>query len=237
MKKTKKTNIWKLLSIFLIGVVVGVGLVKVDGYVRTAETNVLEVEKNQKKDVVVKKVVSKSVFPTKVTPEGYFYMGEDNAPVTIHEFAAYSCGFCGRFYKNTLPKIIDKYVKTGKVKFVFRDYPLGSRDLAVVARCAGEQSKFWEMHNLLFDKSSEWKAAEDQSSFFRNVAKEFDLDLEKYNSCVESGKFDEAIDADRDEGIEAGVTGVPGFLINDEILRGAQPFSAFEEMVEVELGK
>lgn len=234
-KRTKKTDIWKFLSIFLIGVIIGVGLMKVDGYVRNTETNVFEVEKAQKKDDVAKKVVSKSILPTKVTKEGYFYMGEDSAPVVIHEFAAYTCSFCRSFYQNTLPQIIDKYVKTGKVKFVFRDYPLGSENTAAVARCAGEQSKFWEMHNMIFDKSNEWRVVENQDLFFQNFAKELGLDLEKYNLCVQSGKFDEAIEADRNEGIEAGVTGVPGFLINGKVLRGAQPFSTFEEVIEGEL--
>jgi len=103
------------------------------------------------------------------------FKGNEDAPVTIIEFSDFQCPFCLRFYEQTLPSIMENYVDTGKVKFVYRDLPLDSihpnaRPVHIAAECADEQGKFWGYHDMLFDNQSEWgrlPAADLQSHPFR----------------------------------------------------------------------
>ena len=91
------------------------------------------------------------------------FKGDEDAPVTIVEWSDFECPFCTRFYTETLGKLEEKYINTGKVKFVYRDFPLGfhanAQKAAEAAECAGEQGKYWEMHDKLFEKQAEWSEA------------------------------------------------------------------------------
>jgi len=164
------------------------------------------------------------------------YLGEDDAPVTIVEFSDYECPFCTRFYSNTLPELKKTYIDTGKVKFVYRDFPLGFHKQAVPAavavNCAGEQGKYFEYHNKIFDSGGAGGKGE---SDYKRWAKELNLDLAKWEKCTSDPKQAAEIQADMRDGSAAGVTGTPGFIINGKLLSGAQPFAAFERIIEAEL--
>jgi len=162
--------------------------------------------------------------------------GDENAKVTIVEFSDYECPFCGRHFQQTYPQIVKEYVETGKVKLVFRDFPLGfhpqAQKSAEAAECAGEQNKYWDMHDKLFKDGVSGGV-----SSFKQYAKDLGLDSAKFNDCLDSGKMASEVAKDMQEGSAAGISGTPGFIINGQLVSGAQPFSVFQQIIEVELAK
>jgi len=160
--------------------------------------------------------------------------GDVNAPVTIVEFSDYECPYCARFYRETLGQIDEKYIKTGKVKLIYRDFPLGfhkdAQKAAEAAECAGEQGKYYEMHNLLFDKG-----VSGGSSSFKSYASEIGLDREEFDSCLDSGKMASEISKDVKDGQALGVRGTPAFFINGKMISGAQPFAVFDAEIQAAL--
>ena len=162
--------------------------------------------------------------------------GSENAPVTLIEFSDFECPFCGRFFQQTLPQIEENYIKTGKVRHVFRDFPLTfhqyAQKAAEASECADEQGKFWEYHDKLFENQN----ALDTGSL-KQYAKDLGLDTAKFNSCLDSGKMTSEVQKDFSDGAQSGVSGTPTFFINGIQIVGAQPYSAFEQLIEQELNK
>lgn len=160
--------------------------------------------------------------------------GDKNAPVTIIEFSDYECPFCEKFYSETYSQIEKNYIKTGKVKFIYRDFPLGfhqnAQKAAEAAECAGEQGKYYEMHNQLFEKG-----VSGGSAGFKQYAKELGLDPTKFNQCLDSGAMVSEVKKDLADGSKLGVSGTPAFFINDQEVVGAQPYSVFEQIIEQKL--
>jgi protein-disulfide isomerase len=158
------------------------------------------------------------------------FKGSANAAVTIIEFSDYECPFCTRFYEETLPLIEQNYIDTGKVKFVYRDYPLGfhpnAQKAAEAAECAGEQGKYWEMHDKLFDGG-----ALDTTSL-KQYAEDIGLDTASFNDCLDSGEMASEVQQDFSDGQSYGVSGTPSFFINGVLIVGAQPYDAFEQAIE-----
>ena len=170
-----------------------------------------------------------------------------DAPITIIEFSDFQCPFCARFYSQTLPLIYEEYIDQGKVKLVFRDFPIQSIHpnavpAAVASECANEQGKFKEMHDILFDNQNQWSRQEtgDALSLFSQYATEIQLEQETFDSCLTSGKYIEEIQKDLGDGQNYGVTGTPGFFVgNDQIgyvqIKGAQPFDIFKKVIDAQL--
>jgi protein-disulfide isomerase len=165
--------------------------------------------------------------------------GSSNAKVIIVEFSDFQCPFCARFATQTLPQIEEKYIKTGKVKLVYRDFPLNfhqyAQKAAEAAECADEQGKFWEYHDILFQKLSEWATVGE--SKFKEYAQQLGLDMQKFNQCLDSGKYANEVQKDYNDGLKYGVSGTPTFFINGIKIVGAQPYSVFEQIIEQELSK
>lgn len=172
-------------------------------------------------------------------------LGNPDAPVTIVEFSDFQCPFCRRLYFQTLPQIKEQYIKTGKVKFVYRDFPLtGIHDLAQKyaegAECADEQGKFWLMHDKIFDEQERLGqgtifdyTAED----IKTWARELGLDGAKFDECLDSGKYADEVQRDLSDGQRAGVQGTPGTFVNGRLVSGAVPFGQFQTVIEEELKK
>lgn len=162
--------------------------------------------------------------------------GSKDAPVTIIEFSDFECPFCTRFYEQTLPLIEENYIKTGKVKFIYRDFPLSfhknAQKAAEAAECADEQGKFWEMHDKIFENQN----ALDVTSL-KQYAKDLGLDTTKFDSCLDSGKYADEVQRDFTDGQSYGVSGTPTFFINGIEVVGAQPYNTFEQIIEQELKK
>lgn len=182
--------------------------------------------------------------------------GDPNAPIKIEEFADFQCPFCERFFEQTEPLLFEHYVETGKVQFVYRSMGnfvsqnIGgarteSQDAAAAAYCAGDQGKFWEMHDALYTNV----LGEDAGSFtdrrLAAIAESVGLDMNEYNDCYNSGKYADQVQQDFADGQAAGISGTPGFLITytvngetkTQLIEGAQPFSEFQVQLEAILNE
>lgn len=167
--------------------------------------------------------------------------GNKDAPVTIIEFSDYQCPFCKRFYDQVVPSIEEDYVSKGKVRLVFRDYPLQFHKKAVpaaiAANCAGEQGKYWEVHDFLFENPEKLDTDAVLSS-----TQELGLDHGKFEKCVNDKAAKEAeIKNDFADGQKYGVTGTPSFFIGKTgdgkemtgiYVRGAQPYHVFKNHID-----
>jgi len=178
------------------------------------------------------------------TSEGDPAKGSPDAPVTIIEYSEFQCPYCALFVKETLPLIEENYIATRKVRLIFRNFPVHQQAVvaAGAAVCAQEQDKFWPMHDTLFAQQEEWSGNTDFLALLQGYAKDIALDTDKFTSCLipEEGKEPKWLDKlerDFEAGQEAGVQGTPSFLINDQLIVGAQPFEVFQEVIEQELAK
>ena len=158
--------------------------------------------------------------------------GDANAPVTIVEFSDFQCPFCKQA-ESTLQAILAKY--GSKVRLAFMDFPLReihprAQGAAEAARCAGEQGKFWEYHDVLYADQTKLDGPALIAS-----ARALKLDETAFQACLASGKFKSQIDADLAEGQKAGVSGTPGFFINGVFLSGSQPQVEFEKAIDTQL--
>jgi protein-disulfide isomerase len=168
-------------------------------------------------------------------------LGKPDAPVTVIEFSDYECPFCQRHFANTLPALKKDYIDTGKLRYVFRDFPLDSihpqaRKAHEAAHCAGEQGKYWEMHDRMF-KNQRALVVENLKGFARDLG----LKVEVFNSCLDQGKYASTVSEDLAAGSAVGVTGTPTFFIGKTAadgtieatsVRGAQPIAAFRQVID-----
>jgi protein-disulfide isomerase len=167
-----------------------------------------------------------------VSTEGAPIRGAADAPVTVVEFSDFECPFCKQAHP-TIKQLLERY--PGKVRLAYRDFPLDSihpqaRRAAEAARCAHDQGKFWEYHDVLFSQSPQL-APED----LRRYAGQVGLDVTKFDSCLAAGVHKAAVQRDLDEGNRLGITGTPAFFINGRTLTGAQPLEAFTRLIDQEL--
>ncbi len=173
------------------------------------------------------------------------FLGSPNAPVVLVEFSDFQCPFCRKFYNEALAQIETNYVNTGKVQFVYRDFPLNSihpmaQPYAEAAECADDQGKWREMHDIIFEKQNAKGAGTIFDFTTDNVkqwAQEMGLNAQTFNSCLDSGKYAQEVMADEQAGASLGITGTPGFLIGrrdgtPQLISGAQPYSVFQAAIE-----
>ena len=157
--------------------------------------------------------------------------GPATAPVTIIEFSDFQCPFCVRA-EDTVKKVMEAY--PGKVRVVYRDFPLPfhpqAQKAAEAAQCAGDQGKYWEMHEKLFANQ---QALEPPA--LKGYAKDLKLDAGKFDKCLDGGEKAQVVDTSRKAGEKVGVTGTPAFFINGYQLTGAQPFEEFKTIIDAEL--
>jgi protein-disulfide isomerase len=159
-------------------------------------------------------------------------LGRPDAPVEIVEFSDFQCPFCQQAYP-TIMALVKKY--EDHVSLSYRDFPLRSMHpraqiAAHAARCAGEQGKFWEYHNSLFELPNQLGNEE-----LELHAATVGVDTDQFRSCLESGRYDEAIEDDLQAGMQAGISGTPAFFINGILVSGSQSVSVFEQTIETEL--
>ncbi len=140
------------------------------------------------------------------------FKGPANAKVALIEFSDFQCPFCGRYDKDTFPQLVKDYVDTGKIKYVWSDYPLSfhanAQKAAEAAHCAGEQGKFWEMHDRLFADQQNIAAAD-----LPKHAEALQLNTTMFQQCLDSGRYAADIKKDIDVANSAGISGTPSFLI------------------------
>jgi protein-disulfide isomerase len=170
-----------------------------------------------------------------------YCLGQEDAPVTIVEFSDYQCPYCQRFWAQTLPQIKSEYIDTGKVKFIYRDFPLGfhpnAQKAAEATECAGDQEKYWDMHNKIFGQLNGWSGSGDAATIFKGYASDLELDSDAFADCLDTGKYEEEVQKDLAAGSAAGVSGTPAFFVNGIFIGGAQEFSTFKQIIESELAE
>ena len=167
-------------------------------------------------------------------------IGPANAPITIIEFSDFQCPYCRQFSDQTLHQLITAY--GDQIRFVYRDFPLSSihaeaQKAAEAAECANDQGEFWSMHDRLFAGLQEWSRNPKSLDVFTQYAGEFDLDMDQFAECLNTGKYTEEVLADYQAGQAAGVTGTPSFFVNGRTLRGAVPLSMFQSIIDSELSQ
>ena len=167
--------------------------------------------------------------------------GTRGSPATIVEFSDYQCPFCQRFFAMTLPALKKEYIDAGKVRYVFRDHPMDqlhpyARKAAEAAHCAGDQGKYWEMHDVLFQNPS--ALGPPQLSAHAGA---IGLDGPAFDACLSSGKHAARVERGVTDGAAAGVQGTPGFVIGvskgggviqGTPVRGAQPLDTFRQVID-----
>jgi protein-disulfide isomerase len=186
--------------------------------------------------------------PTEVTLRGIDggpVKGNTKAPLVLVEYTDYQCPFCGRHFASTEPSLANEYVDAGKLRYVVRDFPLESLhpqafQAAEAARCAGDQGKYWEMHDTLFQNQKALGQAQ-----LEDYAKKLGLDVGAFKACLEQDRHADAIRADMAEGQAVGVRGAPTFFLavqeddgklkTIQQIRGARPYSAFKQAIDAAL--
>ena len=177
---------------------------------------------------------SEKLTSTKLIENGSPFMGNINAPITIVEWGDYQCTFCYKFHQNTLNIINENFIKTGKIKIIFKDFPLNGVDSKLAAEasyCAQDQEKYWKYHDELFKnwggERTGWITRESLDKFAETV----DLDLKKFNKCLDDHKYENKVDLLYEFGKEIGIDATPSFLVfNDQKMikiRGNQPLEVF----------
>ena len=177
---------------------------------------------------------STSLTSSKLIENGSPILGDPNASITILEWGDYQCTFCYKFHENTLDTINDNFIKTGKVKLVFKDFPLNGPDSLLAAEasyCAEDQGKYWQYHDELYKnwggERTGWVTREALEKFAITV----NLDLDEFNTCLDDNKYRDKIIAIHEFGKEIGIDATPSFLVfNDEKvikIRGNQPLEVF----------
>lgn len=161
------------------------------------------------------------------------FLGVDNAPIMIVQFAEFQCPYCGKAREAT-DRVLKDY--EGKVKFVFRDFPLGFHDRAipsaVAANCAGKQGKYWEVHDTFMANQRALAEAD-----LQKAAADAGVDMAAWEICRKDPAMEEEVKKDQADGAAAGVTGTPAFFINGLMISGAQPYEKFKAIIDGELAK
>jgi protein-disulfide isomerase len=165
-----------------------------------------------------------------------FTKGPANAPITIFEFSEFQCPFCSRG-TNTLNEVLKNPKYEGKIKVVFKSYPLPfhgqAKGASVAAYAAGKQGKFWEMHDLLFANQARLK---EEGELYSEFARQLGLNMDKFNKDMADPALAKQVETETAEGSKVGVQGTPTFFINGKRLVGAQPAPAFEAAIDAALG-
>jgi protein-disulfide isomerase len=182
---------------------------------------------------------SNELTPQMLVQNGSPMLGDPNAKVTIVEFGDYQCTYCHLFHQNTKDALLQQYVDTGKVNFVFRDYPLNGPDsvfAADAAYCAGDQGKYWQYHDELYKnwggEKTGWVNQKSLDTFATTVG----LDLSTFDKCLSDKKYEQKVLDNQKFGNTIGIDGTPSFVVfnSKDITKivGAQPLSVFQQVID-----
>ena len=214
----------KIISIGVICAVIGIGVALTLSPTSTETVN-LDMERTH---------------GTISTAMGSPILGNPSAPITIVEFGDYQCHQCYNWFHNTKPAISENYIDTGKVNLVFVDLAFLGRDSPKAAEatyCAEDQNAYWDYHDLLYISQESkidngWANSERLKAFAFSLG----LDMELFESCLDSGKYSKRVQYNVQQARDHGVRGTPGFFIvgpdGQQFVSGAQPFSVFKQILD-----
>ena len=172
--------------------------------------------------------------------DGSPIIGNPNAEISIVEFGDYQCTFCYKFHQNTLNSIQSEYIDSGKINYVYRDFPLNGSDSILAAEatyCANDQGRYWDYHIMLYNYQegvdSGWANNDRLKSFAFNLG----LELDKFSHCLDSKKYLKQIKFNHDKAKSMGATSTPSFLFvntsgEQQRVVGAQPYSTFQQVID-----
>ena len=201
----------------------------------------LAIEPTQKSQ----ELISTNIISTTFFENGSPILGDPNAPVTLIEFGDYQCHFCNVHFHNTEHKLLENFIKTGKVKMIFKDFTIIGPDSVNAAHgthCANDQGKFWEYHDILYNnwtgENNGWASSDNLLRF----AQEIELDIDQWSDCMINERYSQIISNSSKDARELGITGTPAFFVigpDNKITRisGAQPYESFEKTFNSELEK
>ena len=171
-------------------------------------------------------------------------MGDPNAPVVIEEFSDFGCGHCANFAETTGKLIAEEYVASGQVYYVSRTVgsmlsQTTSPQLSEAAYCAGDQGKYWEYHDLIFANQITLYSSQSVpvDAYMQSFAKELLLDMDAFDACLDGNKFEEQLQGDQLDAVQAGINSTPSFLINGQLIIGNRPLEEFQAVIEATLSQ
>lgn len=242
-----KTNLFLPISIILAAVIIsGTILYSKSGYSRGGTAAVIDQQLNTAP--VGHQIGNQS----KISVDDDPVLGNKNAPLTLIEFSDFECPFCKRSFDQLLPELKKNYIDTGKLKLVYRDFPLSfhanAHKEAEAAGCARDQSDnttYFKFHDQIFTQTTS-NGTGLALTQLPVIAKSLGLNVAQFQQCLDSGKFKNEVDKDISDGTSAGVSGTPSWfigssskdgVINGTLVVGAQPFSTFKVIIDDELNK
>ncbi|HVD61009.1 MAG TPA: thioredoxin domain-containing protein [Gemmatimonadaceae bacterium] len=167
--------------------------------------------------------------------------GDANAKTWLIVASDFQCPFCKQWHDESYKTIVDEYVRTGKIKVAYVNYPLGQHQNAVptaeAAMCASAQGKFWQYHDVLFATQNRWETMPMPAMVLDSIAGVVGLDKAAWKKCLESGKMKPLIMADRDRAAAAGVQSTPTFMLGDRLMQGTQPLAVMRAALDSEIAK
>ena len=171
-------------------------------------------------------------------PLGDIVLGSSDAKVTMVEYASLTCGHCAVFHKETFPELKKRFIDTGKVRFILREFPLDPLAMAgfMLARCNGEES-YYPITDLLFDHQKDWAFSEKPLDSLQKIMRQADFSQEKFESCLKDQKLYDAVTAVKRRGADTfKVTSTPTFFINGQRHVGNLPIGELEKILAPLLG-
>lgn len=167
--------------------------------------------------------------------------GSPNAPLWVIEVSDFQCPYCKQWHDSTYETFRNEFVRTGKVRLAYVNFPLAQHPYAwpaaESAMCAGAQNKFWQMHDALFNTQDRWETLPSPATFFDSLARAQGVNIDRWRQCVQSGKMKTWIQADHDRAQTAGASSTPSFMIGDKLLVGAQPIEELRSAIDSAMAK
>ena len=163
-------------------------------------------------------------------------LGNANAPVTVIEYASLGCPLCGAFHKRVFPKFKTAYIDTGKVRYIYREFPIGASSAlaAHAARCAPE-SQYFRINDKFMASRGRWNARTPDPDLIYKIVQDTGLSRTAFDSCLSNQKISDGINWVKQQGRELGVKGTPTFFINGQQVRGAMSFEEMQRVIEQHL--
>ena len=234
--------------IISLSILISGGVIKIKGVTSTTTSPSLAAQASSAPTQAVAQQPPEDTSPKQVSVDDDPVLGDKNAPITLIEFSDYECPFCKRHFDQTLPQLKKDYIDTGKVKLVYRDFPLSFHDPmatteAIAANCAREQGgdpTYFKFHDEMFKRTTSNGNGLSKDKIY-TIATDLGLNTDNLKSCVEAEKYKDEVTKDIADGSASGVSGTPGFFIGKSSpdgkitgspLVGAQPYAAFKTIID-----
>jgi protein-disulfide isomerase len=212
-RNTRKQASWLVIMVIIAVVFVGMGAIALKQNQNNAEPVVTSLDKS---------------------------MGNEDAPIVVVEYGDYQCPACGRFASTVKPKIVEEFVKTGKVRFVFRSFQfIGEESFwaAEAAECANEQGKYWEFYDKLYSSQAGENAGAFRKENLEGFAAELGLQTEQFNQCLASGKYTDKVKAETLEAQNLGLRSTPSLLVNGKLVENGGQYEILSQKIRQVLSK